>query len=502
MFVAEAKSFGKKDSRITRPAQEARVVSKEAAQWIVLSIIWVAFLLRASGLDTQSLWRDEIDAIRFSSWPAGELISGLLRVGHNGPLFFLLLRPWRALTGDTAFALRYPSALLGTLAVPLGFILARQLGFSRRAGVLLGLLLASSPYLVWYGQEAKMYALLLGLITVAFIVYLKALAAPPALAWPWWVSFVIATTLSFYVHILAPLMVVVYTGVAFIYHRRLKQHWRGWLIGMSCLTLPYVPLALWQAPLLIEGFESGHPFYSAQEVISLLFQLYSTGLVQFSGVVGGVLYFFLLLCGLFLGDRSDLAGRLALANWLLLPPLLVYLISLRVQVFEDRYLIYLTPAFYSLIALGLLAVKRYNRHLAGLGLGAILVLNLAGLWQQTQPLKADFRRVAAYLAEQPAPPTAIMVQMPYLQHTLNYYYPADYRLLEGLWTNDGRAEATVAAEMSALTGDLTDLWLVVSEETLWDSRRLTRAWLNQNATLVDETHFTRVSVYHYRFEQR
>jgi len=162
--------------------------SEKATRWTLLVITWVAFLIRTINLTTQSLWRDEVDAIILSGWTPQELITGLFRVGHNGPLFFVLLRFWRNLTGNSEFALRYPSALLGALAVPLGYVLARQLGFRRRAGLLLGLLLATSPYLVWYGQEAKMYALLLVLVMLAFIAYLKALTGSRI---KWWVVFTI-----------------------------------------------------------------------------------------------------------------------------------------------------------------------------------------------------------------------------------------------------------------------------------------------------------------------
>ena len=91
-----------------------------------------------------------------------------------------------------------------------------------------------------------------------------------------------------------------------------------------------------------------------------------------------------------------------------------------------------------------------------------------------------------------------MIHLSYLQYTFDYYYPHKYTLKEGLWTNDGKTEATVNTEMSALTTDLSDLWLVVSEENLWDERHLTRAWLDQNAELVDKAHFVGVDVYHYR----
>jgi hypothetical protein len=172
-----------------------------------------------------------------------------------------------------------------------------------------------------------------------------------------------------------------------------------------------------------------------------------------------------------------------------------------VQVFEDRYLIYIVPGFYLIVILGLIAVRRYSRRLAGLCLGLILAINLIAIWQQQrQPIKADFRAAAAYLASQPQPPLTIMVQMPYLQHTLAYYYKSKYIRLEGLWTNDGKNEAAVNAEMTRLTANLTDLWLVVSEEETWDQRRLTRGWLDAHADLVGHASFARVDVYHYQFQ--
>jgi len=512
--------------------------SAKATRWTLLAITWVAFLLRVINLASQSLWRDEVDAIRFSSWSLYELITGLFRVGHNGPLFFLLLRPWRNLTGDSEFALRYPSALLGVLAAPLGMALVRQLGLRRSVGLLLGVMLATSPYLTWYGQEAKMYALLLVLVTCAFIAYLKALtgvslSAPFGQKWGWWLIFVVVTTLSYYTHILSPLMLPVYGVTTLVYYRYWRQRWRGWLVSMAALTLPYLPLALWQLPLLRDGFKSGHPFYPLREEIFSLLWFYSSGwiplapadlllaviaeqgnppqlfgvgidfLQPFVSLIPPILFVFLFLCSLFLkpraGNNINLARRLPLAAWTLLPPFVVYLISLRVSVFEDRYLIYIAPAFYLLIAIGLVLVGQYSRRLAGLCLGLILVINLMGLWQQQRrPIKADFRGTAAYLLAQAIPPAAIMVQIPYLQYTLDYYYHADYTRLEGLWTNDGKAETGVGADMTALTADLSDLWLVVSEEDLWDKRHLTRAWLNKNAALVNEAHFMRVDVYHYQ----
>ena len=112
-------------------------------------ITCVAFWVRLMNLTTQSLWRDEVDSIVLSGLELQELPTSLFIVGHNGPLYFIGLYFWRKLVGISEFALRYPSALFGTLAVPLGYILARRLGVSRWVGLLLSLLLATAPYLVW-----------------------------------------------------------------------------------------------------------------------------------------------------------------------------------------------------------------------------------------------------------------------------------------------------------------------------------------------------------------
>ena len=142
----------------------------------------MAFAWRLSGIGFQSLWRDEVDSLRFATQPWADLLGSFTRPGENGPLYFLALRPWLALAGQDEFALRFPAALAGVVAIPLTFVLARRLlrasgqgGQSARRGIAVAnvplvsaLLVAVSPYLVWYSQEGKMYALLLALVLGMF----------------------------------------------------------------------------------------------------------------------------------------------------------------------------------------------------------------------------------------------------------------------------------------------------------------------------------------------
>ena len=72
-----------------------------------------------------------------------------------------LLQPW---IGALGLTMRWLSAAAGVLLVPLLWVLGRRL-WDRPAGLAAALVAASSPLLVYYGQEARMYTLLVLLAT-------------------------------------------------------------------------------------------------------------------------------------------------------------------------------------------------------------------------------------------------------------------------------------------------------------------------------------------------
>ena len=79
-------------------------------------------------------------------------------------------------------------------------------------------------------------------------------------------------------------------------------------------------------------------------------------------------------------------------------------ISTRVPMFVDRYLIWTGPAFFLLVARGYDQLRRRMAWLATLCLAALLILNGAAiLAQSTTPIKSDFRGAAAFLREQRRP---------------------------------------------------------------------------------------------------
>jgi mannosyltransferase len=512
----------------------------------------VAFAVRAASLDAQSMWRDEVDAVRFSTGPWAEILSSFARPGWNGPFYFLFLRGWIALAGPSEYATRFFSLAFGVLGVPLVYALGRRL-FDRQVGLLAALLMAASPYLAWYGQEVKMYTLVAALALTAIYGLRRAVEGA---GWGWWAVQIVATSLAFYAHILAALLVPVQVLLYFAWWPQARRQWAGALASLACLTLPYLPLALWQAPLVLQARETGFYAYALDEMVKILLNSWSTGILSWGWPWGTVLTSTLAVWGL-------VRGRLALLGWLAIPLLAVWLISLRQPLFTDRYLIWTAPAFYLLVALGLASLYRLGgwdrrawtavasrpgarrdlvRALGGtlgragavLLAGTILACDGANLWRQaTVPIKSDFRAAAAYVASYRASggPTVshatddklafkcflplvvrdpyfdelIVFQIPYGRHTFDYYFPTEeYPWADGLYTNhrtpDGSylmGEQEAAYRMQEMTAGHDVVWLIATEVEMWDERKLVQAWLEANARRTDEAHFMRVDVYRY-----
>ena len=64
--------------------------------WLPLALTWLAFLLRVGGLLSQSLWRDEVDTLRFSTQALPALLEMFRKPGKRSTL----LPGFAALAGD------------------------------------------------------------------------------------------------------------------------------------------------------------------------------------------------------------------------------------------------------------------------------------------------------------------------------------------------------------------------------------------------------------------
>lgn len=123
---------------------------------ILFALSLVAGFTRLVGLTEPSLWLDEL-----GSWalvdtaPLSELLGLLLDPQAGYPLYHVILWIWIALVGDSALALRLPSALAGIAAVVCIGLWAQAMGRSLWLALILSV---CAPFLLLYAHEATVYS--------------------------------------------------------------------------------------------------------------------------------------------------------------------------------------------------------------------------------------------------------------------------------------------------------------------------------------------------------
>jgi hypothetical protein len=129
----------------------------------LLLITFLAFALRLLRLDFQPLWGDEGWSLYFATLDLPHMLA-LTAEDIHPPFYYALLHLWIGLAGSTPVAVRLFSVGVGTLTVPLLFLVGRRL-FGPSPAALAAFILALAPFHVYYSQEVRMYGLvtLLGL---------------------------------------------------------------------------------------------------------------------------------------------------------------------------------------------------------------------------------------------------------------------------------------------------------------------------------------------------
>ena len=135
------------------------------SRFTLLAILLLASFLRFYCLDAQSFWNDEGNSARIAERTLDLILEGAEGDIHP-PGYYLLLHYWRALFGQSEFALRSLSAVAGLALVVFTYLLGHHL-FGQATGLMAALLGAISPFAIYYSQEARMYAPLAALSAAA-----------------------------------------------------------------------------------------------------------------------------------------------------------------------------------------------------------------------------------------------------------------------------------------------------------------------------------------------
>lgn len=458
-----------------------RLTTPRARTATLSAIVILAAILRTAFLSKESLWLDEFGSWWFSS---GDLNRALTAEVTNPPLYYLLLHFWIQLFGTGESALRSLSVLPGVAAVPLTYLLGRRL-FSSQVGLVAALYQAVSSFHVYYAQEARTFALLVFFILLSTWILTEALAAPRSLVIPWLAAYALAATVSLYLHFIT---VFFFAAQALYVALRQPRAVRTMLFYAASAFVAGLLFLPWLTTMLTAAAHGRqvrrHLFLKLpQALFSFLFgdtliPLDERAVQNIAGTL--IAYLPILLTALaasvillpfcIAAFRRARDGALLTAIMAGVPVLLSFLVSFRVMLFDERYLIAASPFLYLAVAAGVEEVFRRSpdgraRFLAGLGAtavaayAALVLLALFNYYFNPRFGREQWREAVAALESRGATSDLIVFDPDFLRHCYAYYGRKKIPYL-ALEDNDRRAFLAGDQKRIDELGSRRRIWLV------------------------------------------
>jgi uncharacterized membrane protein len=401
----------------------ARAALHRHRRWLtalgLLALVVGSAFLRSRAI-TAKFWIDEGLSVGIAHHPLLDIPS-VLRQDSSPPLYYLALHVWMWLTGGDGEARTHALSLLFAVAtVPVGWWGARRL-FGERSGWATAALAATLPFLTYYAQETRMYALvaLLGLATSATFALAYALRRRRAIA-----AFSVLGAATIYTHnwglfLLGGMVVawLVLARTAAPGDRRPLV--RDGLLGFGGVALLYLP---WLPTVIEQAQRTGAPWSEAPDLDALVNGLQ----VLVGGVETALLIAALGIGGLLTlrrapADTPRARAVLALAVSLAVAVGLAFLASQISPAWASRYFAAFVGPALLLAGAGLV---RFGR----LGLVALAVVLVLWCDPRTHQIKgkSDAYRVARTLKESGLiAPRDLVVSVHPEQGPLMRYYLGD-----------------------------------------------------------------------------
>jgi len=385
----------------------------------VLVLTFIGLILRIYNLAFNSLWLDEATTHIFAQHSFAE-IWNLNAGGEVNPPLFYWIEHILLLFGDSEFILRLAPAVLGTLTIPVIYLIGREF-IDEKGGIIAAALLVFSPYHIYYSQEARAYTTYLLFFSLALLFYLWAIHRDDLRCW---LLFALFAALSFWSHFYT----IVPIGLVFLhafYTKRQEisenirniKHLAASLGLFVILILPLLTVVM--PPFL--GRTGCTPTWGSSGI-----DLISSTFTQFAGSSEILNVFFLILMivgivGIYLKDKNSAA----LIILCIMGSLLVGLLLSSRMPFAPRYMIYLIPFYFVAISgFSLLLPESFDpKKMLPVILVIIIFINVPFLsTYYTTFQKNDWRGFSQIILDNADEGDYVVLLPSYIQKPFSYYY--------------------------------------------------------------------------------
>ncbi len=349
--------------------------------------------------------------------------------------------------------LRLPSAIWGTLTLPVCFALFRVLT-DKRTALISVFMLAFAPFHIQYSQELRFYASLTFFYSLSTYTLWKAMSTNTV---PGWVIFTLTTIIGLYFHMYVLLVVV--NAFFFLFSNDFQKMW-GQLLRPLMVSLTLILVAFLVGFLIFSGrvtFDNPLLEYDITFLQSLLiglgWQPYYFETADL-GWIWGLICCFLEIAGfVWLVRKPRSTAFLFFISVVSQAILIIGADVFKHYFFSPRQLLVFYPVLLMVAGIGLKALmdlglnfqNKYipvNRQNCGLTIAAVLMLIAAAfpaLSQYYNSTKSNAQSISEFIHSAWEPDNTVLVITPFLGSYYNYFFTDELdapEIISTVWQAD------------------------------------------------------------------
>ena len=186
----------------------------------------------------QSIWFDESFSSYLTRFDLGK-IWNLTAADVHPPFYYIVLKGWAHFFGHTDFAMRMLSVVFGAVAILFAFLWLKY-KYGLKAAMLSSFLLSISPVFIRYGQEMRMYTMVLAIVFAS--TYFLQLAVDNKKR-RWWLIYAVLVAVAMWTHYFAAFAFCAHLVYLFKTYGKSfwkKRIWAPYLLAIA-LFLPWMP---------------------------------------------------------------------------------------------------------------------------------------------------------------------------------------------------------------------------------------------------------------------
>lgn len=438
---------------------------------LLFLITLLAAALRFYKLGEWSFWIDEIYTVNRAQIHFSDALQVLQNLPSTLwlPLSVIVTNISLHAFGVTEWSARLASTLIGVMSIPALYVMSRRM-IGTLAALIFVLLLALSPWHIFWSQNARFYTSLMLLYTFASLLFFLAIEHDrPIYFIPFYILFYFALSERLIAAFLLP-GILLYLGMVwmFRFERPRGLHARN----LTVFLIPILLMIVFEVVRYLFSGASTTTFFItdfADKQVEDPFRL----LISIIYNIGFPVFFLGVFTGIYLSLKKDRLGLFILISALL--PIILLIIMNPFAFTKDRY-VFTTLTFWLILCA--LAVRELVSQTKGLGkflaLGLLVVLMADATGKNIQYYMVNHGdrrnwRAAFQLVKEKSQPEDIVVA----------WWPEFSRYYLG---KEIIATKDVGPEFVLASGDR--FWFVIDSETVWGNIPL-RDFLETNGQLID-----------------